>query len=203
LITSEYCKFEKYKAIIGVDEAGRGPIAGPVVAAAVILPATKNIEGLNDSKKLTKNKREKLFEEIKKSALSYSINSVGPTTIDRINILEATFQAMFNAIKGLKYKGDYILVDGSFLPSKSPKIELNLPARPVVKGDEKYFCIAAASVLAKVYRDNLMLKYARRYPGYKLASNKGYPTLQHKKAIKKLGPCKIHRQTFKPIRNLS
>ncbi|MBS3741397.1 MAG: ribonuclease HII [Candidatus Cloacimonetes bacterium] len=201
-MVSEYKKFSNYKSIIGVDEAGRGPIAGPVVAAAVILPDSFLIPELDDSKKLSVKIREKLYELIKEKSVDYSIFSVGPTIIDKINILQATFRAMDNAINDLNHPGDFILVDGSYLPSKAPDIELKLPAKPIIKGDEKYFCVAAASILAKVYRDNLMKNYALKYQGYGFESNKGYPTIKHKNNLKKLGPSAIHRRSYKPVREI-
>lgn len=202
MIVSEYKKFSNYKSIIGVDEAGRGPIAGPVVAAAVILPNSFVIPQLDDSKKLSTKIREELYELIKERSIDYSIFSMDHTIIDEINILQATFRAMNNAINNLNHPGDFILVDGSYLPSKAPDIELKLPAKPIIKGDEKYHCIAAASILAKVYRDNLMKNYALKYRGYGFESNKGYPTIKHKNTLKKLGPCAIHRKSYKPVREI-
>lgn len=202
MISSEYKAFSKYKAIAGVDEAGRGPLAGPVVAAAVILPHLIKVESLDDSKKLSKRKRQELFHIIKKRASAYSIAVVDPATIDKINILQATFLAMHNAINNLEFPTDFILVDGLHLPSKSSNIELELPAQSVIRGDEKFFCIAAASILAKVYRDNIMISYDKKFPAYGFKSNKGYPTPQHKKALARFGPCKIHRKSFNPIKNI-
>lgn len=202
MITSEYKEFSPYQAIVGVDEAGRGPLAGPVVAAAVVLSNPPVIEGLDDSKKLNQKKRDDLFHTIKKRALAYSIASVDPATIDKINILQATFRAMLRAINNLEYPADFILVDGLHLPSRAADIELELPAQSVIRGDKKFFCIAAASILAKVYRDNIMINYDKKFPGYGFKSNKGYPTKQHKNAIAKLGPCEIHRRSFQPIKNL-
>lgn len=176
--------------IAGVDEAGRGPLAGPVFAAAVILPDDCIIEGINDSKKLSEKKREALFEVIKKNALAYAVCSVGEKKIDEINILNATLNAMQNAIERLDTKPDYVLIDGN----KAPKIEI--PNEPIVKGDSKSMCIAAASILAKVSRDKFIAEIAESYPQYGFDKHKGYGTKYHYEAIKKYGICDIHRKTF-------
>lgn len=202
MIKSEYTSFPGKQAIVGIDEAGRGPIAGPVVASAVILPKSFKLTNINDSKQISPKQRVLLFRKIKKTAVDYAITLVTPKKIDDINILEATFLAMHKSWKKLNTQGDFLIVDGPFLPSNSPNIDVDVPAKAIIKGDEKYFCIAAASILAKVYRDNLMINYSKKYPGYGFKSNKGYPTTQHKEAVKKLGPCPIHRKSFKPIKNL-
>ena len=174
--------------LAGVDEAGRGPLAGPVFAAAVVLPCDVIIDGINDSKKLSEKKREKLYDEICEKALSYSIASVDEKEIDEINILQATFKAMRNAVAGLSIKPDYVLIDGN----KSPGIE----CETVVKGDSKSMSIAAASILAKVSRDRYIVKLSEKYPGYGFEKHKGYGTKAHYDAIEKLGICPIHRKTF-------
>lgn len=178
------------KLVCGVDEAGRGPLAGPVCAAAVILPFGCTIEGLDDSKKLTEKKREKLFDVIREQALAYSIALVDHQTIDEINILEATFLAMKNAVEGLSIPADFALVDGN--RSKG----LSIPHECVIGGDAKSPSIAAASILAKVTRDRLMLEYAAQYPAYLFEKHKGYGTKAHYEAILAHGPSPIHRMTF-------
>ena len=179
-----------FEAVCGIDEAGRGPLAGPVCAAAVILPFGCDIEGLDDSKKLTEKKREKLFHLVKERALAYSVALVDHQAIDEINILEATFRAMRNAVAGLPIPADFALVDGN--RSKG----LDIPHECVVGGDARSPSIAAASILAKVTRDRLMLDYARQYPGYLFEKHKGYGTKAHYAAILARGPSPIHRMTF-------
>ena len=176
--------------IAGVDEAGRGPLAGPVCAAAVILHNVK-IEGLNDSKKLTERKRELLFEKIIKNATAYAIAWATPEEIDRINILQATFLAMQRAVEQLQIEPTFIQVDGNRYPPT-----LRLPGEAIVKGDSKVEEIMAASILAKVSRDRYMLKMAEIYPQYNFTKHKGYPTAEHREAIKQFGPSPIHRKTF-------
>ena len=183
-------KVEGFSAICGIDEAGRGPLAGPVCAAAVILPFGCEIDGLNDSKKLTEKKREALFEVVQERALAYSIALVDHKIIDEINILEATFLAMRQAAEGLQIPADYALVDGN--RSKG----LSIPHECVVGGDAKSPSIAAASILAKVTRDRLMLDYAAQYPEYLFEKHKGYGTKAHYEAILAHGPSPIHRMTF-------
>lgn len=180
--------------VSGVDEAGRGPLAGPVVAAAVILPKDIIIDGVNDSKKLTEKKRNILFEEIKQKSFSYGIGIVDSKTIDEINILQATFLAMRKAIEQLSVKPDLVLVDGNHI---IPNMMYNQQA--IVSGDAKSACIACASILAKVTRDNIMYEYANSYPQYDFQKHKGYGTKAHLEAIKKFGPCKIHRMSFAPL----
>lgn len=180
-----------YKVVCGIDEAGRGPLAGPVHAAAVILPIGLEIEGLNDSKKLTEKKREQLFDIICEKAIDYSIGIATEKEIDEINILNATFLAMHRAVEGLKNKPDYALIDGN----QYPKIPF-VTEETVVKGDAKSMSIAAASILAKVSRDRFMLEKAKEYPEYCFEKHKGYGTKAHYEAIKEFGPSPIHRKTF-------
>lgn len=179
-----------YRLICGVDEAGRGPLAGPVCAAAVILPMNAQIPGLNDSKKLSDKKRRELFPIIKEQAVAYGISLVDEKTIDEINILQATFLAMRNAVAALETHPDFVLVDGNKLPG------FDIPSEPIVKGDSRSASIAAASVLAKVTRDLYMEEMASAYPGYSFEIHKGYGTKAHYAALSNLGPCPIHRMTF-------
>lgn len=183
-------KYKDYTYICGIDEAGRGPFAGPVIAAAVILPKDYDILYINDSKKLTEKRREELYDDIIKNALSYGIGSVPPETIDEINILQATYEAMRRAVANLKIKPDILLIDAVTIP------DISIPQVPIVKGDAKSISIAAASILAKVTRDRLMAAYDKIFPGYGFAQNKGYGSRQHIEAIKRLGPCPIHRKSF-------
>ncbi len=180
-----------YKFVCGVDEAGRGPLAGPVCAAAVILPEDIEIDGLNDSKKLTEKKREALFDVIKEKALAYSIAYATVEEIEEFNILEATFMAMNRAIDSLKTKADFALIDGN----REPK-GINIPCQTIIKGDAKSQSIAAASVLAKVSRDRLLLEYDKEYPEYNFKKHKGYGTKEHTDLILKHGICPIHRKSF-------
>lgn len=179
-----------YSNIAGVDEAGRGPLAGPVWAAAVILPEGAIIEGINDSKKLSEKKREELYELICQKAVAYASASVDEHVIDEINILNATYLAMQNAIKKLSPPPQYVLIDGNRAP------EIDIPSRTVVKGDAKSISIAAASIIAKVERDRYITKMAEEYPEYGFDKHKGYGTKLHNEAILKYGPCPIHRKTF-------
>ncbi len=179
------------KYICGVDEAGRGPLAGPVFAAAVILPDDYEIEGLNDSKKLSEKKRELLFDEIIKHAVAYSIQSVDQKKIDEINILEATMLAMKNAIESLSAEPQYAFVDGNKIPK-----DLQIPTEFVIKGDATSASIAAASILAKVSRDRFMLEMDKKFPEYCFAKHKGYGTKLHYEKLKEFGPCELHRLTF-------
>lgn len=188
-IENEY-REKGFNVICGVDEAGRGPLAGPVYAAAVILPSDCVIEGLNDSKKLTEKKREKLFDEIKEKALAYGIASADEKKIDEINILNATFLAMKRAIDSLSVKPDLALIDGNQKP------HTDIEEVTVIKGDAKSMSIAAASVLAKVSRDRFMLEMAEKYPQYEFARHKGYGTKLHYEKIAQYGVCDIHRRTF-------
>lgn len=180
-----------YELVAGVDEAGRGPLAGPVCAAAVILPENCEIEGLNDSKKLSEKKREALYDVIIEKALSYDIQLVDNKVIDEINILNATMLAMTNAVNSLSVKPNYVIIDGNKVPK-----QLEIPADYVVKGDAKSMSIAAASILAKVTRDRLMLELDKKYPEYEFARHKGYGTKLHQEKLLEYGPCEIHRKTF-------
>ncbi len=179
-----------YKAVCGVDEAGRGPLAGPVCAAAVILPEGVVIDGVNDSKKLTEKKREALFDVIREQALAYSIAYATVDEIEEINILNATMLAMRRAVDGLSVKADYAMIDGNKIP------ELNIDAECIVKGDARSMSIACASILAKVSRDRLLYKYAEEYPMYGFDKHKGYGTKAHREAILEYGPCPYHRKSF-------
>ena len=179
-----------YKYICGVDEAGRGPLAGPVFAAAVILPEGYEIDGLNDSKKLSEKKREKLYDEIIEHALAYSVQSCDNNVIDEINILAATMLAMKTAVESLGIKPDIVFVDGNRLP------KLEVPAEYVIKGDATSASIAAASILAKVSRDRFMYEMDKKYPEYCFEKHKGYPTKLHYEKIREFGPSEIHRLSF-------
>ncbi len=180
-----------FLSVCGVDEAGRGPLAGPVYAAAVILPVDCVIEGLNDSKKLSEKKREQLFDVIVEKATSYCIASASVEEIEEYNILNATFIAMNRAIDGLNTPADYALIDGNRVPSG-----INVPCETIVSGDAKSCSIAAASVLAKVSRDRAVAELDEAYPQYNFKKHKGYGTKEHIEAIKKYGPCEIHRMSF-------
>lgn len=181
--------------ICGTDEAGRGPIAGPVVAAAVILDPDNPIEGLNDSKKLTEKRRQKLSIEIKEKALFWAIAQSDPDEIEEINILWASMKAMQRAVEALPAKPTMVLVDGNRVP------ELTVPAKAIVGGDASEACIAAASILAKVERDRQMLEWHERYPQYEFHKHKAYGTPRHLELLKTHGPCPIHRRGFKPVRD--
>lgn len=183
--------------IAGVDEAGRGPLAGPVVAAVVILDEQRPIQGLADSKKLTAKRREFLLTEIITKARAYGIAHATVEEIDRVNIRNATFLAMQRAVNQLLIKPDQVLVDGDFAP-KFP-----YPARSIIGGDNSVPAISAASILAKVTRDRLMIAYEQEYPGYGFSQHKGYPTAQHVAALQNLGACPIHRLSFAPVRQVN
>lgn len=183
-------KYEEYQYICGVDEVGCGPLAGPVVSAAVILPKDCDILYLNDSKKLTENKREEIFDEIIKKAVSVGIGFASPERIDEINIRQADFEAMRMALSKLSIEPDFIMVDGY------PIGGIDKKQISIVKGDAKSASIAAASIIAKVTRDRLMSDYDKVFPGYGFASNKGYGSAEHIQAIKELGPTPIHRKSF-------
>lgn len=192
----DWLKYEKeafslgYTNICGVDEAGRGPLAGPVCAAAVILPRNHIIEDVNDSKKMSEKKREILFDVIKNQALSYSIAFATVEEIENLNILEATMLAMKRAVKGLNITPDFVMVDGNKCP------EIDIKCESIVKGDANSMSIAAASILAKVSRDRLCYEYAKQYPQYSFDKHKGYGTKLHIEMIRKYGPCPIHRKSF-------
>lgn len=188
--------FSRYHGTLlaGVDEVGRGPLAGDVVTAAVILDPQKKIEGLNDSKKLSEKKRNSLFEEIKEKALAYSIARSSVAEIDEINILQASLLAMKRAVEGLSIQPEHVLVDGNHIPNWT------YSAEAVVKGDARVECIAAASILAKVTRDREMVAFDAIYPGFGFAKHKGYPTQLHRDALKKLGITVIHRRSYAPVK---
>ena len=179
-----------YELVCGVDEAGRGPLCGPVVAAAVILPKDAHIEGVNDSKKLTEKRREKLYDDIMQNAISVGVGVSDVDIIEEVNILNATKKAMLQAISNLKVNPEYVLVDGN------QKIDTDIPLETVVKGDSKSESIAAASIIAKVTRDRLLIEYDKKYPEYGFAKHKGYGTKAHIEAIKKYGLTPIHRPSF-------
>jgi ribonuclease HII len=183
-------KYSDLGAVAGIDEAGRGPLAGPVVAAAVILPKDIFLPFLNDSKKVTEKRRDVLFDQIKQEAIAYGIGIASNALIDDINILQATYEAMREAISKLNKTPDILLVDAVHIPN------ISLKQVGIVKGDAKSVNIAAASILAKVTRDRLMLEYGKIYPEYGFASNKGYGTAKHIEALKAYGACDIHRRSF-------
>jgi len=200
-----------YKYVAGLDEAGRGPLAGPVTAAAVMIKIFNfqsaswrtifkqfpmiQFSKLRDSKKLSKKQREEFYKLITRSpTIKWGIGRVSEKVIDKINILEATKLAMLKAIKKLKRKPDFLILDGNF------KIDTSILQKSVVKGDEKVFSCACASILAKVYRDRIMQRYHKKYPKYRFDLHKGYPTKLHLKILKKCGPCKIHRKSFRPVK---
>lgn len=187
------CARQGFKAVAGVDEAGRGPLAGPVVAAAVILPPGVALPGVTDSKKLSAQKRDLYFDMILDTALVVGIGFSSHEEIDRINILQASLAAMRKAVRKLATKADFLLVDGTF------KVPVRLPQRTIVKGDSLSLSIAAASIIAKVTRDRLMIDADAKYPGYGFAEHKGYGCASHLQAIASLGPCPIHRTTFSGV----
>ena len=182
--------------VAGVDEVGRGPLAGDVVAAAVILDPDAPIDGLRDSKKLTESRREVLAEAIRERALAWAVARATVDEIDELNILQASLLAMRRAVEALDPQPEYVLVDGNRLPRWS------YPSEPVVKGDDRVPAIAAASILAKVQRDSELVALEETYPGYGFAAHKGYPTKVHLEALKRLGVTPVHRRTFGPVRNL-
>ena len=193
----ELSKFEKeyfekgYNLIAGIDEAGRGPLAGPVVAAAVILPKGCLIEGVNDSKKLSEKKREKLYDDIIENAIAWGVGIKDNNVIDEINILEATRLAMHEAIENLQVKPDFMFIDAE------KKVDTDkIPYLPIIKGDALSISIAAASIIAKVTRDRMMREYDEIYPQYGFSGHKGYGTAKHIAAIKEYGPCILHRKSF-------
>ena len=183
--------------VAGVDEVGRGPLAGPVVAAAVILDPNQPIEGLMDSKKITEKRRQVLAAEIKEKAIAWAISRVDVDEIDRINILQASLRAMTIAVSELNQQPDYVMIDGNRVPA-----DLSITSEAVVKGDDRVSCISAASIIAKVARDNEMIEMDDIYPGYGLAKHKGYPTKVHIEALQQLGVTEIHRRTFGPVKKV-
>ncbi len=184
-------KSRGYNAVCGVDEAGRGPLAGPVCAAAVILDPDTEIFGINDSKKLSEKKREALFDVIIENAVAYGIAFATVEEIEEHNILNATYLAMNRAIEQLENKADFALIDGNRVP-----VGITIDCQTVVKGDAKSMSVAAASILAKVTRDRLLLEYDEKFPQYNFAKHKGYGTAEHMDAIRKFGPCEVHRPSF-------
>ncbi len=186
-------RHKEAKLLCGVDEAGRGALAGPVVAAAVIMPPRQCVPGVDDSKKLSPARRKLLSLKIKETALAWAIGLANQKLIDRENIRQASFLAMRRAVLRLKVRPDLVLADGWTLP------DLGLPCRGIVRGDQRSYCIACASILAKVYRDQLMERLDRIVPGYNLAKHKGYPTREHLQRLKTLGPSSLHRLTFSPV----
>ncbi|MBY6205869.1 ribonuclease HII [Halomonas denitrificans] len=183
------------RRIAGVDEAGRGPLAGPVVAAAVVLHPDRPIDGLDDSKKLTARRRDELFECIRERAAAFAIVEVGPADIDRLNILQATMTAMAQAVRALDPAPDHVRIDGNRLPDLG-----GMSCEALVGGDGLCKAIGAASILAKVHRDRLMIDYHARWPDYGFDRHKGYPTAAHLAALDRLGPTPIHRRSFRPVR---
>jgi ribonuclease HII len=186
--------YPREKIIVGVDEAGRGPLAGPVVAAAVVLDSNNFIEGIGDSKTISEKKREKLAIEIKQKSRAWSIAQVSHEEIDEINILNASLLAMQRAVMALSIKPDHVQVDGNRCPEFACSVEA------IIKGDALIPAIGAASILAKVVRDAVMIEMDLIYPGYGFAKHKGYPTKQHREAMAGLGPCEIHRRSYAPVR---
>jgi len=185
-----------YELIGGVDEVGRGPLAGPIVAAVVILPRDAKIQGINDSKKLSHNMREKLCKIICNTVIDWGIGIVDEQIVDEINILQSTYMAMKRAIKSLKLKPHLLLVDGFKIP------QIDIPQKSIIKGDQLSISIQAASILAKVIRDRIMIEYDKEFPQYGFAKHKGYGTALHIESIKKYGICKIHRKSFEPIKSM-
>lgn len=182
--------------IAGVDEAGRGPLCGPVVAAAVILPKNYHLDGLNDSKQLSEKKREEYYEVLQREAISIGVGIVSPKIIDEINILEASRKAMYEALNNLDITPEYILSDAMSLN------DIDIPSRPIIHGDALSLSIAAASVIAKVTRDHIMYELDKKYPEYNFKKHKGYPTKEHLELIKKYGVISEYRKTYKPVREI-
>lgn len=181
--------------IAGVDEVGRGPLAGPVVAASVILPKDFSIPRINDSKKLSAKQREQLYEEIMERAIAVGIGVVSNEEIDRLNIYQATQKAMVQAIENLPVTPEFLLIDALEIP-------VFIPQQKIIKGDEKSISIASASIVAKVYRDRLMAEYSRKYPHFHFEKNAGYGTKEHLEALERYGPCPIHRKSFSPVKEI-
>lgn len=185
-----------YRVIAGVDEAGRGPLAGPVVAAAVVLPPDFRLEGLRDSKQLAEKKRQRFYDIILNGALCWGLGVVEPSVIDRINIFQATRLAMKEAVQQLSPAADYLLIDGA----RAQRLSLAITQETVIRGDSLSRCIACASVIAKVSRDRIMEIYHHQFPQYNFIANKGYGTREHLEAIRCHGPCKLHRRSFKGVK---
>lgn len=186
---------ENYNLICGIDEVGRGPLAGPVVACAVILPINSSIQGLNDSKKIPKKQHQAIFERIQKEAIAIGIGIVEPDVIDNINIYEATKVAMQDAIENLEVSPDYLLIDAM-------QLSINIPQKSIIKGDANSASIAAASIVAKVTRDKIMADYALKFPAYDFEKNAGYGTKSHLLALEKNGVLPIHRKSFEPVKTM-
>ena len=184
------------KLVAGIDESGRGPLAGPVVAAVAIFPPFKKIEGIRDSKQLSPSRREQLFEFIIREALDWGVGIVSERIIEEINILQATRLAMIKAIQDMKTSPEFLLIDGPI------SLDVDISQKPIIKGDEKSFSIGAASIIAKVLRDRLMRKYHRLFPEYGFDKHKGYGTRKHLDALQTYGPCPIHRRTYEPVQRL-
>lgn len=197
VLVESYVSAHDQLLIAGVDEAGRGPLAGAVFAAAVILDPDKPLSGINDSKKLNQQQREELYDQIICRSLCYAVASASVREIDRLNILQASLLAMKRAVDKLAHVPQMVYVDGQHVPV------WNYPAQAVIKGDSQLLAIAAASILAKVSRDRDMLEQDRLFPGYGFARHKGYPTTEHLKALHNHGPCAIHRQSFRPVADCS
>jgi len=183
-----------FTKIAGIDEAGRGPLAGPVVSASVILPSSFLVSDVNDSKKIAPKKRSFLYKEIYKHSVSIGVGVVDTQAIDRINILQATLLSMAESVRNLDIKPDYLLIDGIF------NVTVDLPQKTIPKGDALSISIAAASIIAKVTRDKIMSNYHKIYPEYGFLKHKGYPTKAHREAVKRFGPCPIHRRSFKGVK---
>ncbi|MDD5454242.1 MAG: ribonuclease HII [Candidatus Ratteibacteria bacterium] len=184
------------KFVAGIDEAGRGPLAGPVVAAAVIFHPFKKIDGIKDSKQLSPSKREELFELISKEALDWGVGIVSERIIEKINILQATRLAMLKAVQEIKTHPEFLLIDGHI------SVDVEIPQQPIIDGDGKSFSIGAASIIAKVTRDRMMQKYHKLFPEYGFDKHKGYGTQKHFQALQTYGPCPIHRRTYEPVEKL-
>jgi ribonuclease HII len=190
-------RLQGYALLAGLDEVGRGPLAGPVVAACVILPEGWKDPGVTDSKKLSAKRREELAVIIGETAIACGLGQCDPVEIDRLNIHQASLTAMARALSDASIKPDHLLVDGRFT------IESRLPQKAVIKGDGLCQCIGAASILAKVHRDAMMLKWHEKYPEYNFAANKGYPTKEHRRMLTQIGPCPIHRKSYAPVAQMS
>jgi ribonuclease HII len=185
-----------YRVIAGVDEAGRGPLAGPVVAAAVVLPPGFFLDGVRDSKQLTEKKRQRLYDIILRGALSWGLGVVEPSVIDRINIFQSTRLAMKEAVQQISPAADYLLIDGA----RAQRLQLSVTQETIIRGDTLSLSVASASIIAKVSRDRIMEIYHHQFPQYNFISNKGYGTKEHLEAIRCHGPCKIHRRSFKGVK---
>jgi ribonuclease HII len=185
-----------YNNILGTDEAGRGPMAGPLVAAAVILPANYRLDGLNDSKKISPKMRERLYDIIQKEAVEVTVEIIPVAEVDRINVYQASKQAMLSCIRKMRNRIDYVLTDAM-------KLDLEIPCLDIIKGDQKAAAIAAASIIAKVTRDRLMTELDRQYPQYGFRKHKGYVTKYHLEMLEKYGPSPVHRQSFEPVRKVN